>query len=1092
MSRNRFLLVSLPVLVLCIVRAELFAQTTTGTVLGTASDQSGAVLPGAEITLLNLGTNQGRTALTNERGEYSIPMVPIGSYKLTAVMPGFKTEERQRFEVQVDQRVRIDFTLEVGAVSEKVLVTEEAPLVQSSSASLGSVVDNRKIAQLPLNSRDFEKLALLVPGATPPQVGSGNQYRGGMTIAGQQERANNFSYDGTNITSPNVFTYTYKLSVDEIQEFKVLPNSYDAQSGRGQGGMIVVTSKSGSNEFHLGLFEFIRNDVFDARNFFNVVGTPKPPIRRNQFGGNLGGPIARDKSFFFYNFEGLYRRDSETRVATVPSLEMRRGDFSALSTPIRDPLTGQPFAGNIIPPQRIHPFGATMMSWYPSPMISGATTRNLVSAPKGTDQSTQNTLRLDHTFSPKDNVFARYSRYFDRFVDPFNQYTGFSNIAFPRLDIQHNHAATLSYTHVFSPTVLNTAKAGFSRLRQERTPLPDVTDFKLIQPLLPIPGIKVPEIIPPITGIPAIRPNGVEPIGYAGNQPDGRSDLDYQYTDTLSWVKGNHSMKFGFDYERAQIFRHNYGSAVRGDYRFDGRYTGNGVADMLLGLPSSALRGFGGQQHYWFQNQFMFYIQDDYKISPRLTLNLGLRYENYTPWFEKFNRASNYIPETNTVELSGTPTPQREYQRGDQMDPLVAAFSARIKFVDTGTKFFFNHDNNNYAPRLGFAWDAFGQGKFLVRGGTGTFFVNPGTDYGQGHNYPFRISQTFNNPQPNATTRIAGSNVFTLTAPFAGQASSAVTMSGKDKNARLGYVQKYSLGFQWEFRPNFVADIDYMGSLSRKLGSSVNINQPPPGSGSIDSRRPIPNFGSITVSEPSGNAHYNALQTRVERRFSGGMTFTNSYTWQKVMETQSSSGGGDGESGYQDPLNRKANKGPAAFDFRHRWVFSVVYELPVGRGRSFLTSLPKFADAFLGGWEISGIQSFQTGGPYTPTLSGDNANTGGVNRPNRIRDGNLPKSQRTIEHYFDTGAFVTPERFTFGNSGRNILYGPSFANLDFSLMKIFTVGENRTLQFRSEFFNILNHPNFALPSHRLGTPQFGGIFQAFQERQIQFGLKFKF
>lgn len=1067
------------------------AQTITGAVSGTVSDQSGAVLPGAEITLLNIGTNQSRTALTNERGEYNIPTVPIGTYSVTAVMPGFKTQERQRFEVQVDQRVRIDFTLEIGAVSEKVLVTEEAPLVQASSASLGSVVDNRKIAQLPLNSRDFEKLALLVPGATPPQVGSGNQYRGGMTIAGQQERANNFSYDGTNITSPNVFTYSYKLSVDEIQEFKVLPNSYDAQSGRGQGGMIVVTSKSGTNEFHGGLFEFIRNDVFDARNFFNAEGTPKPPIRRNQFGGNLGGPIARNKTFFFYNFEGLIRHDSDTRVATVPSIEMRRGDFSGLPSPIRDPQTGQPFPGNIIPAQRIHPFGATMMSWYPLPMTAGATNRNLISAPKGSDDSTQNTLRLDHTLSAKDNVFARYSRYFDTLVDPFNQYTGFSNIAFPRLDIQHNHAATLSYTHVFSPTLLNTAKAGFSRLRQERTPMPDVQDFKLIQPRLPIPGIKVPDINPPIAGIPAIRPTTVDPIGYSGNQPDGRSDLDYQYTDTLSWNKGSHSVKFGIDYARAQIFRHNYGPAVRGDYRFDGRYSGNAVADMLLGLPSSALRGFGGQQHYWFQNQYMFYFQDDFKVTSRLTLNLGVRYENYSPWWEKFNRASNYIPETNTVELSGSPTPRREYQRGDQMDPLVAAFSSRIKFVDTGTKFFYSHDNNNFAPRLGFAWDAFGRGKFVVRGGTGMFHVNPSTRYGLGHNYPFRINQTFNNPQPNATTRIA-SNVFTLSAPFEGPASSAVTMSGKTKEDALGYVQKYSLGLQWEFLPNFVADVDYMGSVSRKLGSDVNINQPPPAAGSIDSRRPIPNFGNITMSEPSGNAHYNALQTRVERRFSRGMTFTNSYTLQKVMETQSSSGGGDGESGYQDPLNRKANKGPAAFDFRHRWVFAAVYELPVGHGRSLLNSLPKVADVILGGWEVSAIQTFQTGGPFTPVLATDNANTGGVNRPDRIRDGNLPRNQRTIERYFDTGAFVTPARFTFGNSGRNILYGPSFTNLDFSLMKVFTVRENRTVQFRSEFFNVLNHPNFTLPNQRVGTPQFGGIFQAFQGRQIQFGLKFRF
>jgi len=1098
----------------CILAAAAVAgaQSITGTIVGTVSDQSGAVLPGVEITIQNLATNQTRTAITSERGEYSVPLIPIGEYSVTAGLPGFRTEVRPKIAVQVDAHVKIDFTLQVGEISDKVLVTEEAPLVQATSASLGNVVDNRKIQELPLNSRDFNALALLVPGATPPQNGSGNQYRGGMNIGGGHERANNFSYDGMNITSGNVFTYAFKPSVDEIQEFKVLPNSYDAESGRGEGGMVVVTSKSGSNAFHGGVFEFIRNEKFDAHNFFDAPGSRKPPFKRSQFGGNLGGRIFKDKTFFFVNYEGLKRRESDTATATVPTPKMHSGDFSELATPIRDPLTGQPFQGNFIPPDRMDAFGKTLMAWYPLPDSNGicnhiagfpvschltaGTVGNLITTPRATEDSAQQTIRLDHTFSPKDTLFARYSLWRDTFIDPYNQYSGFSNIPYPRLDIQHNHAVTLSYTHVFSPTLLNTAKAGFSRLKQARSPLPGQPDFLIqVQPQIPIPGVLALAVNPRITGIPAARPTGYDPIGYAGNQPDGRSDLDYQYTDTLSWTKGSHSMKFGADLARFQIFRYNFSAAARGDYRFNAVYTGNSIADMLLGYPNAALRSFGGANHYWFENQFAGFVQDDWKFSPRLTVNLGIRIESFTPWWEKFGRESNWNPTTpNTIYLAGSPTPKREYQRGDQMDPAVAAYSSSFSFVDLKSKWIWNvHYPLNWMPRVGFAWDVFGNSKFLMRGGSGIFFVSRDTDYNQGHNFPFRISQTFNNPQPNATTHLLSNGTFTLDSPFAGTASSSTTLSANDTNYPRGYVHKYSLGLEYQFLPDFVLDLDYSGYYSRKLTDTYNINQPPPGSGAIASRTYFPKFGAITWRAEDGNGIYNALQSRVERRFSDGMTILNSFTWQKVMADISSNGGGLGEAGFQDPFNRRAHYGPAAYDFRFRWVFSMNYLIPAGRGHRFLGNAPAVVDGVLGGWELSAIQTFQTGGPLTPILSSDNANTGGTNYPNRIGDGNLPKSQRTIDHYFDTSAFVKPPQYTFGNSGRNIIYGPSFSDLDFSLMKLFKVREVQDLQFRSEFFNLLNHPSFALPNNVIGAATAGHIFQTVgTPRQIQFGLKYRF
>lgn len=1079
---KNFLALFLAVILAISLSSPVLAQSTTGTVLGSVKDQSGAVLPGVEITVLNLSTNQSRTTVTNERGDYTVPQVPIGVYSVAATLPGFKTEVRQRIEIQVDQRARIDFTLEVGQVTEKVMVTEEAPLVQATSASLGSVVDNQKIQQLPLNSRDFEKLALLVPGATPPQPGSNLSFRGGISIGGAGERGNNFTLDGISNTTHNVFTYVYKPSVDEIQEFKVQPNAYDAESGRGEGGQITVTTKSGSNALHGTVFEFLRNDKLDARNFFEKE---KAPFKRNQFGGNLGGPIKKDKTFFFVNYEGLRLRQSETRTATIPTSRMRAGDFSELSAQIRDPQTGQPFPGNVIPANRLHPTGVKMMNLYPNTNLS-AIARNFVASPKSPDDSNQFTFRVDHNFSTSDTFFARYSKYNDHFFDAYNQQNGFTNVpGFARDDYQRNHAATLSHTHVFGPALINTAKAGFSRLLQDRR-TESQADYVA---QLGIPGPIVRD--PSVKGVPRISPTGIDGLGNPSNLPQGRSDLHYQYVDTMSWTKGNHSIKFGVDIARMQIFRRNFG-ADRGEYRFDGRYTGNPVADMIMGLPSSATRAIGDSHNWWFETQYESFFQDDWKIAPRLTLNLGMRYEYVTPWYDKFFRASNFNPDTAAVELSGTPAPQREYLRVETLDPQVAAISRGLKFVDLGTKYFYATDKNNFMPRLGFAFDALGTGKLLVRGGTGLFFVNLETASSHGNNYPFRLTQTFTNATVPAATRIAPANTFSLTAPFAGQAGATITMTARQKSFEVGYVQKYSFGFQWEFLPNFVADVDYMGSYGRKLNTSYAINNPRPSpTGSPNVGRPFAGFGNISFTESSANSNFNSLQTRIERRFSRGLTLINAYTWQKILGEAAD--GGNGESNYQDPLNRSENRGPASFDYRHRWALSVVYELPFGHGRRFLADIPGVANAILGGWEISTINTFQTGRPLTPLLGTDNSNTGvGNDRPDRIRDGNLPKKERTIDHYFDTGAFVAPPRGTFGNSGRNFVYGPSLANTDISFNKKFVLANERELQFRSEFFNLFNHTNFDLPDRTVTGPNFGKIFRAFQSRQIQFGLRFKF
>jgi hypothetical protein len=1062
-----------------------FAQSTTGTILGTVKDQSGAVLPGVEITVVNAGTNQSRATITNERGDYTAPQLAIGAYSVTASLPGFKTEVRQRIEIQVDQRARIDFTMEVGQVNDKIMVTEEAPLVQTSSASLGSVVDNQKIQQLPLNSRDFEKLALLVPGATPPQPGSSLAFRGGITIGGANERGNNFTLDGISNTTHNVFTYVYKPSVDEIQEFKVQPNAYDAEAGRGEGGQITVTTKSGSNAFHGTLFEFIRDDTMDARNFFDVQ---KAPFRRNQFGGNLGGPIEKNKTFFFFNYEGLRLRQTDTRTATVPTDAMRNGDFSAVAGGVRDPLTGTNFPNNVIPADRISPIGRKMLEFWPAPNrpTQPNDPRNYVASPISPDDSNQITARVDRTLSTKDNIFVRYSIYKDHFLDAYNQQSGISNLpGYARDDFQKNQAATISYTRVFSPNLLTTGKAGLSRLLQDRR-TQDKTNYV---PILGIPGLYIAD--EGITGVPDIRANGIERVGNPSNLPQGRSDMHYQYVNTTNWTKGDHSMKFGMDYARMQIFRRSWGND-RGVYNFDGRYSGQGVGDLLLGFPASSGRALGDSHAYLLERQWMFFYQDDWKVSPHLTLNLGLRYEWITPWWEKFNRMASYNAETGNFEIAGDPSQQREYLRAESLDPQLAQISAGLKFVDVGDKYLYNPDRNNFMPRIGFAWDPKGQGKFLVRGGVGTFYVTLTTAQNLSGTYPFRISQTFNNTTPPANTRIMPANTFSISNPFSGTISATINTESWQKDFQVGYVQKFSLGTQWEFLPNFVLDMDYSGSLTRKMWTTYNINSPLPGAGNVAMRRPIAGYGTISRTESSGTQSYNALETRLERRFSHGMTFINSYTWQKVLGTTVF--GGDGASGYQDPRNMKANKGPESFDVRHRDTFSVVWELPVGNGRRFLGSASGVVDALLGGWQLSGIQTIQAGRPFTVVMSTDNSNTGlGSDRPNRIADGNLPQSERTIDRYFDINAFEAPAAFTFGNAGTGILYGPRYVNTDLSLNKNMKVKESAQLQVRAEFFNLLNHPTFDLPNRTFGNPQFGKVFRALPtQRNIQLGARFKF
>jgi len=1060
------------------------AQSFTATISGTAKDPSGAVLPGVQITAVNSNTNLSRTVVTNERGDYVIPLLPVGTYQVTAELPGFKSEIRQGIVLQVDQRISVDFSLQLGEVSEKLLVTEAAPLVQSETSSLGDVIENRRVVELPLNGREFQNLTLLVPGAFNPAQGTNLGYRGGITVAGAREEGTAFSLDGVDMVNGLVRMVSFKPSIDAIQEFKVQTSSYSAEYGRSAGGQVSVTTKSGTNEFHGTVFEFLRNSAMDAKNYFDPPGKI-PGFRRNNFGATIGGPIVHDRTFFFFDYEGLRLNQAITKTAAVPTLQMLSGDFSNLSKPVIDPLTGQQFQGNIIPSYRINPVGAAISHLFPAPnlQVSAGNSRNFVSSPPDLRYVHQITSRLDHRFSDKNNIFGRYSLANDLEYDPFDLYSGITNLpGYGRYDRVQAQSVSIVDTHVFSPSLVAEVRLGYNRYSQLRHLYPENrfdVDGKL--------GITGNDKTTGNLGYPAIRVTGYDNIGKTG-YPTDRSDNTYELIGNVTYTHGNHTLKVGIDGERMQSFRLNNGTS-QGDFRFTGEYTGNAVADLLLGIPRQTSRNLGDTRNPIFTTNTSIYAQDDWKVTPRLTFNLGLRYEINTPLTSSSDRLSTFDPTTGAIIIAGNPSVRRDISRPDQFDPDIQRLEQGIQFINLGKRKIYNGDHNNFAPRMGFAYRMIGNDRLVMRGGYGIFYnlVSGNSLISISNNFPFRVSQTFNGslPQPN---------IF-IQNPFpAGLGSSTFSPTTILKDFPTGYVHQYNLGFQYQMTQNMVIDIGYAGSKSTKLlRSNRDLNQPfASATGSVASRRPYQGWGNLPVLESAANAHFDSLQLRVEQRFSAGFTLLGAYTFSKSIDDNSGgSSAGDNNAPTDHHNYVQTMRGRSMFDATQRLVMSYVYQLPLGSGHRLMGNLTGVPGWFVRGWELSGISTFQTGRPFTVYVSSDISNTGNNpnDRPNLVGDPYLPSSQRTPDHWFNTKAFAVPARGTIGNLGRNTLTAPGNQNSDFSLIKNSPIGERKNIQFRAEIFNILNHPNFDMPKNDVLSAQFGQIFSAEFSRQIQLGLK---
>ncbi len=1051
-----------------------YAQTATATLVGRTIDEAEAVLPGVKITLTQTTTGQTRTVTSDESGNYVFLLLPAGKYELAATREGFQKLIRREFDLQVDQRAGLDLPLKAGQITETVEIKDEASILQTESASVGTVISQEKIVRLPLNGREFQQLALLVPGAVPAAQGSSLSFRGGFNVGGARESANQFLLDGADNNNSSANQFVFRPSVDMIQEFKVQTNSYSAEFGRGAGAQVNIITKSGTNEYHGNLFEFVRNSEFDAKNFFDLP-TSSPSFKRNQFGATFGGPLpflnfgeggpvfnsGRDRTFFFLSYEGLRLRQGVTRSAAVPSLLAREGNFGA-NARIRDPQragncnatdTTACFPNGIIPANRINPIGLAIARAFPAPNNASDPVRNLVSTLSRPQDADQFSVRIDHRISEKANVFFRYSVNQDQQIDVFDTLVGTINTNLPgfgRNDNQRTKSISFSYTQIINSRTVNEFRFGYNFLRQIRAPenkIDAVSQFGLV-------GLSSD---PRTFGFPAFRVTGFDSLGDNVQLPQERSDSTYQIVDNISLQRGAHTIKAGFDLRPFRSVNFNPGSS-RGDFRFTGLYTNNGLADLLLGLIAQDTRGVGNAERVRLQKSYGFYVQDDWKVNRRLTFNLGLRYELNPPLTEANNLLSNFDVATRTIIIAG--------QNG---------LGSNV----------YNTDKNNFAPRVGFAWQMFDE-KTVLRGGYGIYYDLPivgnelGGIYG---NPPFRSISTFNG------SLAAPIN---LNNPFPTQSLGAATLSptGVQRDLQTSYLQNFSLGIQREILRDVVVELSYIGNKGTNLLRNRNINQAVLGAGTIGSRRPFAGFGNIPYRESSASSTYHSMQARAEKRFSQGFTFLASYTFSKAIDDSSGVPASTATTNNpQNSFDLRAERGLSEFDVRHRFVASFIYELPFGKGKSFLQD--GIAAQIFGNFEIAGIVAAQTGRPFTPRISADRSSTGQLqDRPNVIGNPRLDNPDPQL--WFNTAAFAIPATGTFGNAGRNILTGPGYSNTDIALVKRIKFGEVRNLELRGEVFNLFNRPNFDLPNAFADSAQFGRIFSAGPARQIQFGIKFAF
>ena len=1085
--------------------SALRAQTVA-TISGVVTDSSGAVVPGVNVTIRNQGTNLDRVVTTDIAGHYSATSLPIGAYTVGVAAPGFRPTEDRNIILEVQQNRSVDVVLQPAGIGTEVNVTSEVAQVevQRTDATLGQIIHTEQVAQLPLNGRDFVQLALLGPGTVKGQrpgaflnQGGSSEvsFRGSMSLSaqGMRENANDWMFDGVDNNELTAGGVGILPSIDAISEFRVLTFNYSAQYGSRGGTTVLVSSKSGSNSFHGSVFEYLRNDKLDARNFFD--GVKKGKYNQNEFGAAVGGPIIKNRTFFFTDFQVNKVRQGLTVLATVPTALQKQGIFTQ-SFPgaaqgliydprsLRvDPVTGNkvrdPFPNNTIPLDRFSPVAAQLIGIYPDPIFTDRLANNFLSNPVKKLDDMQWDFRLDHNLNDNNRFFGRFSwdnafQFFPSGLPGFGAAGNFSSTA---NYTTHARNVALSETHVFSPNMINQFTVGYNR------------DFNYIQSIgygtnfsnkVGIPGANIGTS--ESSGLTQLAITGFNPLGDRRFSPFQGGTNVYHFTEVLDIVHGEHSLHIGFV---SRLMQENTlgDTAFAGTFTFNGLFTaainpngslngatGNAIASFLLGVPTS-----GGRNNElagavigrrWKESRG--FVQDDIRLSKNLTINLGLAYDVTTAVSEAHNRFANILFATGQVLIAG---------------------------VNSGGTIGVKTDWTGLEPRIGLAWSPFGNSKTVIRAGYGVFHDTgaQGGTTGPYQNPPNANGYAFTTDNLNP--------VRTLSTGFPDNSGpvNLATYSGdwfaNSPTLKLGHIQQWNVNIQRELPYSAVLTVAYAGTYGNSLmEKNFNFNSAPPNLGNNPrALRPYPQYNNINLTDSHGWLKYESLQVKAERRAAKGLYLLAAYTYSKavtnglVQEITAD----PGQDFYPLLPYPNADKGLASTDLRNAFNLSYLYELPFGKGRKYGSNLNKVAQTVLGNWQINGITLVHSGFPLGITMSTNQSGTGIGNRPNRICDGSL--ANPTVSQWFDTKCFVAPAPGTLGNSARTTLAGPGQVNFDTSVFKKFPVTESSELQFRGEFFNIANHAQLSVPLTALGPSTFGKITSTVNSaRQIQFALKYVF
>jgi outer membrane receptor protein involved in Fe transport len=1073
------------------------AQTTTGAITGTVTDPSGALIPNVRITATNVATNVVNTTQTNEAGVYNFPFLALGDYTVTAEASGFKKSVLGPFRLEVNQTARIDPRLEIGAASESVEVTGVAPVLQTESTQTGAVLSSTKLTEIPLNGRNFANLSLLVPGtiSTNPQAMSTSgrfQNQGSRPYTnGNREQTNNFLLDGIDANDSMDNRVGYQPNVDALEEVKVLTGNAPAEFGNAAGSIVNAQIKSGTNQLHGNVFEFLRNEKLDANDFFsNRSGAPKRAFRRNIFGGTLGGPVKKDKAFFFLDYEGTRQRDSGPSLASVPLADYRAGILTRFSQAIKDPANNNtPFPGNIIPTSRIvNPVARALFAdtkLYPLPNQSGTGALGITNDYRGVSanalQNDQADAKTDIRLTPADNISGRWSisRYYQAgsaTALPTQMATGTNG---------PTTAAVATWTRTISPTTVNEARLGYSR---------DVIGDLVVDPTglmgadgnskLGIPGGQ------PIPGASAIQMgDGITNVGSAASIGE-TVENKFQVGDNLTMVKGRHILKMGGQIIRFQQNRYyagNNGALGFFDYSA-AKYSGDSFADFLLNNLSEKGRGSVTGKWGHRHSRAGIFFQDDWKLANNLTVNLGMRWEYTQPVYEVADRQSNFDLTTGKQLFAGK---------------------------DGNSRALFNSYYKQFMPRVGIAWQP--ASKFVVRAGYAitSFLEATGANLRLPLNPPFFFeSDTVFDLNKPGDIRTGFTDVLPLNVPSG-------NIRAWDPNLRPQFTQQWNLSAEHQFTNTLSVTAAYVGQKATHLVVPREGNQPLPGTGPVSTwaplqtRRPlyafIPLVTTIAVTDSPATMDYHGLQTTARKRLSNGLDFVASYTFSKTLtDNRGFYGGGGfiaGEGAYwQSGYNRKSERGRAFFDAQNNFTLGGTWDVPVGKGRKFGGGMSKAADLIVGGWNTSFLVMAHSGFPVTILgVDGTNQAVRGNVRANHYRA--LTYQNQSIDNWFGTGnsfcaagvddgkcAYGNAALGQFGNTAIGTEQAPSFFDFDSSIGKRFKFAEKKSLDFRVEFFNLFNHASFGPPGRTLATPSTFGVIttQTTPSRNIQFGLKLMF